>query len=79
MSDNPLVYVGPNSFVLGLHRFKQYLAIPANIQSVMDANPALRLLFVPLEQFAAVRDTILENRPSSISHAIAQLQSDGVI
>jgi hypothetical protein len=74
-----LLYVGPNSVRLGLWKLKNYTEFSETVTQAIDANPALKLLFIPLEEFAAKRSEVLNGTNGTIQHAIQQLVSDEVL
>jgi hypothetical protein len=80
MSDTlPIVYVGPTSPRLGLVRYSQYIApLNANIQAALDKYPALKVLFIPLEEFRTRAPNIYAGREAVIVHAAKQLVKDEV-
>jgi hypothetical protein len=82
MSDTlPTVYIGPTSFRLGLVRFNQYIDIELNenIQAALEKYPALKVLFVPLEEFGTRAPNIYAGLDAVVIHATKQLAKDGVL
>jgi hypothetical protein len=80
MSTNPIptIYIGPNSPKLGLSRFHHYTALNPHIQAALTQHPALKLLFIPLDQFSTRARTIYANGDASINHAVLSLINAGV-
>lgn len=74
----PIIYVGPNSPRLGLVRFSQYRELNANIQAAIKKSPALKLLFIPLEEFGTRAQAVYAGLDPTIDHVVKRLVKDEV-
>jgi hypothetical protein len=78
MSKLPTVYVGPTSPRLGLVKFGHYKDLNANIQAALTKYPALKVLFIPLEELGTRAPKIYAGRDAAITHASEYLAKTGV-
>jgi len=70
----PVIYIGPSNSKLGLRRFGQYKGeLNPHVKKAMEKFPALRILFVPLEEFASRAKAVYDNTDSTVSHAVEAL------
>ena len=80
MSDKlPTVYVGPNSPRLGLVKYGHYIDLNPNIQAALTKYPALKILFIPLEQFGTRAPKIYAGQDAVITHASEHLAKGGIL
>lgn len=75
----PTVYVGPTSSKLGLVRFNQYIEFNESIQEALTKFPALKVLFIPLEEFGTRAPNVYAGLDAVITHAAQRLAKDGVL
>jgi hypothetical protein len=80
MSDPvPTVYVGPSSLKLGLQQYQMYLSLSEAVETARNEHPSLNLLLLPLDVFHDVKQDIFAGKSPRVSHAVTQLQTDGVL
>jgi hypothetical protein len=75
----PTIYIGPTSSKLGLVKFTHYIEFNDNVKEAIQRIPALKILFIPLEEFRARATEIYANRDASVTHAIQRLIKDEVL
>lgn len=75
----PQVYIGPSSPKLGLKKFGHYVALNKSIKAAIEKYPALKLLFVPLDQLGDRRMAIYAGSDAVVNHAVTYLAKAGVL
>lgn len=74
-----VVYVGPTVPQYGLVKMNVYqVPYSDELQQLIDDNPVLGTLFVPLANFPGIRQDVINNVPGQITHAIDHLVNTGV-
>jgi len=75
----PVIYIGPSSNKLGLDYLHVYAQLNDTAQEALKQFPALGMLLISVSRFAAIRQQVYNREPGSITHAIDNLNSQGVI